>query len=100
TEEVEARLEFQLTKKATVSGRVDVILGQRGERELRDYKTANDPEDDQRTLDEAALQLRLYVLGLRDIGQDVARASIARITEADEAKQVSPVEITSTGHVK
>lgn len=93
TEEVEARLEFQLTKKATVSGRVDVILGQKGERELRDYKTANDPEDENRTLDEASLQLHIYALGLKEIGQDVTRASVAHITEKQKSKQLSQVAL-------
>jgi hypothetical protein len=77
TEEIEARLEFQLTKKATVAGRVDVIIGQHGQRELRDYKTS----DDSRSLDEASLQLHLYALGLQRTGQEVGSASVAAITE-------------------
>ncbi|MBI4339522.1 MAG: ATP-dependent helicase [Chloroflexi bacterium] len=91
TQEVEARLEFQLSKQATVEGRVDVIIAPNGERELRDYKTANDPEDNQRTNEEAAFQLHLYALGLGEIGQPVARATIAHVTEKDKAKQVVPV---------
>lgn len=87
-EEVEARLEFQLTKKATVTGRVDVIIGQHGERELRDYKTS----DDSRSVDEAGLQLRLYALGLDKLGQSVASASIAAIMEGE----LTPVDVSTT----
>lgn len=87
-EEVEARLEFQLTKKATVTGRVDVIIGQHGERELRDYKTS----DDSRSVDKAGLQLRLYALGLDKLGQSVASASIAAIMEGE----LTPVDVSTT----
>jgi len=76
-EEIEARLEFQLTKIATVTGRVDVIIAQDGGRELRDYKTA----DDQRSFDETSLQLRLYALGLTEIGQPISKASIGNLAE-------------------
>jgi DNA helicase-2/ATP-dependent DNA helicase PcrA len=76
-EEIEARLEFPLTKLATVSGRVDVIISKEGQRELRDYKTADDP----RSSEEASVQLRLYALGLSEIGQPVAGASIANLVD-------------------
>jgi len=77
--EVEARVEFQLTKTAIVTGRVDVIIGSKGELEARDYKSTH--ADDDRSQEEASFQVRLYAIGLGEVGQPVAQASIANILD-------------------
>lgn len=73
-EEVEARLKFPL-EKATITGRVDVILKQKEtlEYEIRDYKTSEEIT----TFDESSLPVRLYTLGLCNMGKPVKKASIA-----------------------
>jgi DNA helicase-2/ATP-dependent DNA helicase PcrA len=75
--ETEARLEFLLSKQASISGRVDVISGGSNGDEVRDYKTKDDP----RTKDEAHFQVRLYVLGLRETGERVTTGSIGYVIE-------------------
>ncbi len=84
-EEVEARLEFPV-QKATITGRVDVIIKDGGDMEARDYKTS----DEVTTPDQSALQLTLYSLGLRNIGRPVTRASVATLEEA----RIMPVDIS------
>lgn len=80
--EVEARLEFQLTKTAIVTGRADVIIGAAGELEVRDYKTYRaTTDDDSRTQEEATLQVQLYSIGLREVGQPVNRGSVALVLD-------------------
>ena len=76
-EEVEARLEFPV-QKATITGRVDVIIKDENEMEARDYKTS----DEVTTPKESALQLTLYTMGLRKLGKPVTRASVATLEEA------------------
>jgi len=73
-EEVEARLEFPV-EKATVTGRVDVILRGKGKPvlEVRDYKTSEEVT----TFEETSMQVRLYTLGLQNVGRPVDKASIA-----------------------
>jgi DNA helicase-2/ATP-dependent DNA helicase PcrA len=87
-EEVEARLEFPM-HRATITGRVDVILKRR-ERpvlEVRDYKTS----DEVTTLEESSLQVRLYTLGLRKMGRPVEKASIAYLDTGEiKSVDVSP----------
>lgn len=75
--EVEARLEFPL-QRATVTGKVDVILHDEGNLEIRDYKTS----DTVTTLEEASLQVQLYTLGLKMLGQPVTRGSLAFLEDA------------------
>lgn len=89
TKEVESRLEFRLTKRATIAGRIDAIFDQDGTIEVRDYKTVR--ADDDRTEDETALQVRLYSLGLKEIGQPVDKASVAVISTRSD--KVVPIEI-------
>jgi DNA helicase-2/ATP-dependent DNA helicase PcrA len=73
-EEVEVRLEFPV-EKATITGRVDVILKgkEKPVYEVRDYKTSEEVT----TFEESSLQVRLYTLGLRKMGRPVQKASIA-----------------------
>ncbi|MEW6664104.1 MAG: ATP-dependent DNA helicase [Thermodesulfobacteriota bacterium] len=84
-EEVEARLEFPV-QKATITGRVDVIIKDGGQMEARDYKTS----DEVTTPEESALQVTLYALGLRNIGKPVTRASVATLEEA----RITPIAIS------
>lgn len=79
-EEVESRLEFPL-EKATITGRVDVIIRQLPERrlEVRDYKTS----DEVTTLEESGLQVRLYAMGLISMGQPVAYTSVAYLEKGE-----------------
>lgn len=83
-EEVEYRLEFPLQNdsgevgsSATIMGRVDVLLRDMDELEVRDYKTSVDDL----TLGEAATQIRLYALGLLSMERNVTRGSVADLTE-------------------
>jgi DNA helicase-2/ATP-dependent DNA helicase PcrA len=73
-EEVEARLEFPV-EKATITGRVDVILRGKDKPvlEVRDYKTSEEVT----TFKESSTQVRLYTLGLQNMGRPVEKASIA-----------------------
>jgi DNA helicase-2/ATP-dependent DNA helicase PcrA len=80
--EVEARLEFPL-EKATIAGRVDVIIRQNKDKEsieVRDYKTS----DAVTTYEESSLQLQVYSLGLKKINQPVEVASIAYLEQEKE----------------
>lgn len=84
-EEVEARLEFPL-QKATIAGRVDVIMRDQNDLEARDYKTS----DEITTQEESAFQVKLYTLGLRSIGRPITKASVAALEEGS----VRPVDIS------
>jgi len=83
-EEVEARLEFPV-QNATIVGKVDVILRDGEELEIRDYKTSEEvikPEDSE-------LQVRLYALGLRNMGRDVTRGSVAYLEKTARVDTVT-----------
>ncbi|HID92774.1 MAG TPA: ATP-dependent helicase [bacterium (Candidatus Stahlbacteria)] len=82
-EEIEARLEFPV-QKATITGRVDVILKDKNTMEVRDYKTS----DEVTTFEQASLQIQLYTQGLRMIGKPISQASLAYLENA-ELKEVS-----------
>jgi DNA helicase-2/ATP-dependent DNA helicase PcrA len=84
-EEVEYRLEYPV-HNATIMGKVDVIMRAGGENEVRDYKTS----DLARTTEEVSVQVRLYTIGLRDLGILVASGSIAYLEEL----RVKKVDIT------
>ena len=76
--EVEYRLEYPI-HRATLCGKVDVILDDRGELEARDYKSS----EETRSHEEASMQVQLYTLGLRSLGRPVVKGSVAYIQEAD-----------------
>ena len=87
-EEVEYRLEFPINNEAnvtsaTIMGKVDVILRNGGELEVRDYKSS----EEARTLEEVSTQIRLYTSGLRIMGRPVSSGSVAYLDEA-EVKEV------------
>ncbi|MHA1920365.1 MAG: PD-(D/E)XK nuclease family protein, partial [Promethearchaeota archaeon] len=85
--EVECRLEFPL-QRATIAGKIDVILHDDEMIEVRDYKTS----DAVTTKEESELQVRLYALGLKMLGEPVRKASLAyldngRIEEVSVAEK-------------
>jgi DNA helicase-2/ATP-dependent DNA helicase PcrA len=75
-EEVEYRLEYPIYN-ATIMGKVDVIMKTEGTMEVRDYKTS----DEARTFEEVSVQVRLYTIGLRNLGRPVTNGSIAYLEE-------------------
>ncbi|MGD0645845.1 MAG: ATP-dependent DNA helicase [Candidatus Bathyarchaeia archaeon] len=90
-EEVEYRLEFPIQKNsgttsATIMGKVDVILRNAGNLEVRDYKSS----EEARTLDEVSTQIRLYTAGLKGMGRPVSSGSVAYLDESD----VKPVDVS------
>jgi len=95
-EEVEYRLEYPLQKEgthATVMGKVDVILRDRDEFEVRDYKTRKREEapEDIRSHEDAETQVRLYSLGLKSMERNVTAGSVAYLGDSE----VKPVDVDS-----
>jgi len=88
-QEVEARLEFPL-ENATIVGRIDVIIDDKGKKEVRDYKTSFEVT----TEEESSLQVRLYTLGLSLTRCKVDKASIAALKEKDGEAHVKDVSIS------
>jgi len=88
-EEVEARIEFPL-EKATIAGRIDVLIGPKNSLEIRDYKTS----DSIISIDESSLQVQLYTMGLKKIKDKIDKATIAYIKETEGHSQIVPVEIS------
>lgn len=83
-EEVEYRLEFPIhntssVTSATIMGKVDVILRNGGNLEVRDYKSS----EEARTLEEVSTQIRLYTAGLKGMGRPVTSGSVAYLDESD-----------------
>jgi hypothetical protein len=67
-------------------GKVDVILKNAGELEVRDYKSS----EEARTLEEVSTQVRLYTSGLKIMGRLVSSGSIAYLDEPS----IKPVDIS------
>jgi DNA helicase-2/ATP-dependent DNA helicase PcrA len=85
-QEVEYRVEFPVRNsltKATIMGRVDVIIKNNDEVEVRDYKTS----EDVRSFEHAGEQIKLYTLGLKRMGRPVTAGSIAYL-EGPEIRNV------------
>jgi len=86
--EVEYRLEFP-RKNSTITGKVDVIIDRDGETEVREYKTSTkvvtSPE-------QPALQVRLYSLGLKNLGYEVTKGSVVYLNEG----KMDMVDVDST----
>ena len=78
--EVETRVEYPM-HRATVVGKIDVILHDGEGVEIRDYKTS----DRVTTQDEASMQVRIYARGLAMLGDTVTRGSIAYLEDASIA---------------
>lgn len=77
-QEVEYRLEYPI-QNATIMGKVDVILKDGGEMEVRDYKTSQEV----RTFEEVSAQVRLYAAGLKSMGRPVTSGSVAYLENPD-----------------
>ena len=75
--EVESHIEFPVCR-ATIAGKVDVILHDGENFEIRDYKTSITVT----TPEEAAMQVQLYTTGLRMIGEPITRGSISYLEDA------------------
>ena len=75
--EVEARVEFPL-QKATVTGRIDVLLHDGNCFEIRDYKTSKDST----THDDSAIQVQMYALGMSMTGEAISKGSVAYLDDA------------------
>jgi len=87
--EVETRIEYPM-QRATVVGKIDVILHEGEGVEVRDYKTS----DAVVSKDEAAMQLRLYSRGLTILGENVIKGSVAYLDESS----IDPV-LVGTEHL-
>jgi len=79
--EVETRIEYPM-HRATVVGKIDVILHDGEGVEIRDYKSS----DVVTTQNEVAMQLRLYARGLTMLGESVTRGSVAYLEDASIAQ--------------
>lgn len=82
--EVETRIEYPM-HRATVVGKIDVILHDGEGIEIRDYKSS----DVVTTQNEVAMQLRLYAWGLTMLGESVTRGSVAYLEDAS----IAPVAV-------
>jgi DNA helicase-2/ATP-dependent DNA helicase PcrA len=69
--EAEYRIEFPI-HNATVMGRIDVLEN----KEVRDYKTSHDYVQS----DEVAMQIRIYAAGLRKLGRQIEKGSVAYLS--------------------
>jgi DNA helicase-2/ATP-dependent DNA helicase PcrA len=81
--EAEYRIEFQV-HNATVMGRIDVLSN----KEVRDYKTAEDVID----LPEGTMQVQLYAAGLRKVGRQVEKGSIAYLSSSNT--KIQPIDVS------
>jgi DNA helicase-2/ATP-dependent DNA helicase PcrA len=86
-QEVEARIEFPL-QNATITGKIDVIIHDGDRLEVRDYKTS----DSVITEAESAMQVQMYSIGLKMLGENVTKGSIAYLSDA----KVSVVEVDNS----
>jgi DNA helicase-2/ATP-dependent DNA helicase PcrA len=82
--EVETRIEYPM-HRATVVGKIDVILHDGEGVEIRDYKSS----DVVTTQNDVAMQLRLYARGLTMLGESVTRGSVAYLEDAS----IAPVDV-------
>jgi DNA helicase-2/ATP-dependent DNA helicase PcrA len=69
--ETEYRIEFPI-HNATVMGRIDVLEN----KEVRDYKTSHDYVQS----DEVAMQIRICAAGLRKLGRQIEKGSVAYLS--------------------
>jgi len=88
--EAEYRIEF-LIHNATVMGRIDVLEN----KEVRDYKTSHDYVEP----NEVAMQIRIYAAGLRKLGRQIDKGSVAYLSSENvniEAIDVSEPTVEYT----
>lgn len=81
--EAEYRIEFPI-HNATVMGRIDIL----DDNEVRDYKTTQDYVD----RDEVELQIRIYTAGLRKLGRQIDKASVAYLSS--ETVNIEEIDIS------
>jgi DNA helicase II / ATP-dependent DNA helicase PcrA len=102
--EVETRLEFPL-QNAMLMGKVDVILKDKDSYEIRDYKTSDKVITDA----DSALQIRLYSLGLRELGWKIDDGSVAYLENGivdhvtvndDEVRRAKNVAQSAINNIK
>lgn len=74
-EAAEVRVEFA-ARNAVIRGVADAVLRSGGGAEVREYKTA----EDERLLEEAALQVQVYAQGLREQGRVVTGGSVVDLS--------------------
>ncbi len=86
-QEVEARIEFPL-HKATITGKIDVIIHAEDKIEVRDYKTSDSVITDE----ESSMQVRMYSIGLKMLGEKVTKGSVAYLSDA----KISDVTVDNT----
>lgn len=86
-QEVEARIEFPL-QNATIAGKIDVIIHDGEQLEVRDYKTADTVITDT----ESAMQVQMYSIGLKMLGEKVTRGSIAYLSDVN----ITSVEVDNS----
>jgi DNA helicase-2/ATP-dependent DNA helicase PcrA len=83
--EAEYRIEFPI-HDATVMGRIDVLEN----KEVRDYKTTHDFIQS----DEAAMQVKIYAAGLRRLGKQIEKGSVAYLST--ENASIVPIDVSET----
>ena len=76
--EKEYRIEFP-RKNSTITGKVDVIINKDGGYEVREYKTSRKVTKPE----QAALQVQLYAIGLKEYGFNVKEGSVAYLGEGE-----------------
>jgi DNA helicase-2/ATP-dependent DNA helicase PcrA len=81
--EAEYRIEFPI-HDATVMGRIDVAEN----REVRDYKTSQDYVEP----DEVAMQIKIYAAGLRRLGRQIEKGSVAYLSS--ENVKIEPIDVS------
>ena len=86
-QETEMRIEFP-AKSATIIGKVDVILHSNTGLEVRDYKSS----DTVMKRENSELQVRLYAKGLRDLGWDIVKGSVANLKN----NELEEVDVSQT----
>jgi DNA helicase-2/ATP-dependent DNA helicase PcrA len=75
-EETELRIEFS-AKNATIIGKVDVIINSDSGLEVRDYKSS----ESVMKKEYSELQVRLYTRGLKDMGWNITKGSVANLKD-------------------
>ncbi|MEM3290527.1 MAG: ATP-dependent DNA helicase [Candidatus Micrarchaeia archaeon] len=87
-EEVEYRVEFPV-QKATITGKVDVILKAENMQEVREYKTS----ETVRSFEEVAFQVQLYAHALRLQGRPIGAGSVVFFDSGGSDKMVGEVDV-------
>ncbi|AGF95656.1 DNA helicase II [Methanosarcina mazei Tuc01] len=68
-------------QEATITGKIDVIIHDGDQLEVRDYKTS----DSVITEAESAMQIQMYSIGMKILGENVTKGSVAYLSDAKVA---------------